>query len=259
VDARRHVTADVLVKQAVQNSVNLDTTVQLNQGASKDAVDPGIRTNVSIELNSKLIGQGIAQSDVINSIDSTTGVDFQVLPLAGMGYADGSRKLRVSVLSTNVRVESLDIGGNSVFMLTNPLAFPTTDGGGLSTEHRGVFQDHEAMALAETLSVVGAEENQAYIIGSQGAAIAGFSDDATLISNGFTDPEDILAERLRLTANHVVLSLVGGLPTDNPDQHSYAVSYVIRGDRGPHDITATQVESIDLGDFTLTIKEVTTT
>lgn len=257
VDSKRHITADVLVKQAVQNSVDIDTTVQLKQGASKDTVDPAIRTNVSIELNNKLIGQGVAQSDVINAIDSTTGVDFQVLPLARMGYADGSRKLRVAMLSTNVPLTALDIGGNHVFILVNALAFPTTDGGGLPTEHKGVFEDDEAMVLAATLSTVGSLPNQAYIIGNGGASITGYSDDATLIAAGFTTPEEILAERLRLTANHVIVSLSGaGSPTDNPDQHSYATSYVIRGDVGPHDIVATQVESLETGDLTLTIKEV---
>lgn len=256
VNSRRHITADVLVKQAVQNSVTVDTTVQLKQGASKDKVDPAVRTNVSIELNSKLIGQGTAQSDMINAIDSTDGVDFQVLPLARMGYADGSRKLRVSLLSTNTRVPALDIGGTIVFILANALTYPTTDGGGLSTEHKGVFEDDEPMVLATSLATVGAGAGQGYIIGSGGAVITGFSDDATLTAQGFTDAEDIVAERLRLTANHVVVSLSGaGSPVDNPDQHRYAVSYVIRGDFGPHDIVPTQVEFIDLGEFTLTIKE----
>jgi hypothetical protein len=257
VDARRHVTADVIVKQAVQNSVVVDTTVQLKQGASKDSADPAIRTNVSIELNSKLIGQGTAQSDMINAIDSTEGVDFQVLPLARMGYADGSRKLRVTLLSTNSRLSSLDIGSSVVFILSNPLNYPTTDGGGLLTEHKGVFEDDEPLTLAASLLNVGAAAGQAYIIGRDGASIAGFSDDATLIADGFTDADDIAAERLRLTANHIVVSLSGaGSPVDNPDQHRYAASYVIRGDRGPHDIVPTQVEFIDLGNFTLTIKAV---
>lgn len=255
INSRRHLTADVLVKQAVQNSVVFDTTVQLKQGASRDTVDPAVRTNVSIELNSKLIGQGTAQSDMINAVDSTEGVDFQVLPLARMGYADGSRKLRVSLLSTNTRVPSLDIGGNIVFILTNALIYPTTDGGGLPTEHKGVFADDEPMVLAASLTSVGGGAGQAFIIGSGGASILGFSDDATLIAEGITDPDDIVAERLRLTANHVVVSLSGaGSPVDNPDQHKYAVSYVIRGDAGPHDIVPTQVEFVDLGEFTLTLK-----
>ncbi len=254
---QRHITADVLAKQAVDNQVNIDTTVQLKRGSSKDVSDPAIRTNVSLELDSKIIGQGAAQSDVVEAIDSAKGVDFQVLPLAGMGYADGSRKLREAVRSTNLRVFSLDIGGNLVYILTNPLSYPTTDGGGLSTEHKGVFPDDEPLTLASSFSLEGAVANQAYILGHDGASIPGYSDDATLISEGFVDLVDIQNERERRTADHVLISLSGaGSPPDNPDQHLYAVSYVIRGDRGPHDITASQIENLSLGNLTLTIKEV---
>ncbi len=255
VDKRRHTTADVLIKQAVLNSINLETTAQLKAGATKDKTDPAIRSAVSLELNQRLIGQGVAQSDVVNAIDSTEGVDFQVLPFARMGYADGSRKLRESVPSTSQRLSSLDIGGTQVFILVNALQYPTTDGGGLVTEHKGVFQDDVAMTLSTSLNIVGQSANQAYIIGASGATISGFSDDATLIAAGFTTASAIETERLRRTSNHVVLSLSGaGSPTDVPGNHSYAVSYVVRSDRGPHDMTASQVEFLDLGDFTLTIR-----
>jgi hypothetical protein len=153
----------------------------------------------------------------------------------------------------------LDIGGNQVFILTNALKFPTTDGGGQTTEHRGVFQDDESMVLSSSLDLVGQLSNQAYIIGSEGALITGYSDDATLITAGFTTAVQIEAERLRRTANHVLLSLSGaGVPPDSPDNHTYAVSYIVRGDVGPHDITASQVEFLDLGNFTLTIRTSTT-
>jgi len=255
INSRRHITADVLVKQAILNDIALETTVQLKSGASKDKVDPAIRSSVSIELNQKLIGQGEAQSDVINAVDSTEGVDFQVVPLAKMGYADGSRKLRESILSSSVRIPSLDIGGNQVFILTNALKFPTTDGGGLVTEHRGVFSDDEVMVLAQSLDLVGQHQNQAYIIGAGGAIITGYSDDATLISEGFVTSTDIQKQRLARTANHVLLSLSGaGIPPDSPGNHVYAVSYIVRGDVGPHDITASPVEALDLGAFTLTIR-----
>jgi hypothetical protein len=259
VNSRRHITADVLVKQAILNSVELETTIQLKPGSAKDKVDPAVRSNVSLELDQKIIGQGAAQSDVIKAVDATSGVDFQVVPLAKMGYADGSRKLREKILSSSSRVPSLDIGGNQVFILTNALKFPTTDGGGQTTEHRGVFQDDESMVLSSSLDLVGQLSNQAYIIGSEGALITGYSDDATLITAGFTTAVQIEAERLRRTANHVLLSLSGaGVPPDSPDNHTYAVSYIVRGDVGPHDITASQVEFLDLGNFTLTIRTSTT-
>jgi len=256
VDRRRHVTADVLVKQAVLNSVELETTIQLNQGATKDTVDPLIRSNVSVELNTKLIGQGSAQSDLINAIDSTPGVDFQVLPLARMGYADGSRKMREDVRSSAARLSTLDIGGSQVFILTNPLRFPTIEGGGTETEHKGVFQDDIAMTLSSSLTNVGEFINQAYIIGADGASVAGYSDDATLIVAGFTLPDAIVAERVRRTANHAVVSLSGsGTPPDAPENHAYAVSYTVYNDRGPHDLVASSVEFLDLGNLTLTFRE----
>jgi hypothetical protein len=45
---------------------------------------------------------------------------------------------------------------------------------------------------------------------------------------------------------------------DIPLNHVYACSYVIRGDVGPHDIVATAVEFIELGDLTLTFRNATT-
>lgn len=256
VNSRRHITADVLVKQAILNSIDLESTAQLKPKANKDKVDPAVRTAVSLELNQKLIGQGSAQSDIVNAIDSTEGIDFQVLPLARMGYTDGSLRLREGILSTSSRVPSLDIGGNQVFILVNSLQYPTTDGGGLKTEHRGVFQDDEVLALAEDILFVGQYANQAYIIGHTGYIISGYSDDATLIAEGYTSLEAIAVERLARTANRVLISLSGaGTPPDTPSNHAYAVSYVVRNDIGPHDITASQVEFLSLGNFTLTVRE----
>jgi len=256
-DNKRHVTADVLAKQAVLNDIDIETTVQLARGASKDSTDPILRNNVSLDLNKKLIGQGVAQSNVDSAIDNSSGVQFNVLPMAKMAYADGSQKLREDVLSTYKRVDSLDNGGNLGYILTNPLEFPTTDGGGLDTEHKGVFQDDIAMTLSPDLASVCSLANQAFIIGSGGAIIMGYSDDATLASEGFL-PIQYEAERLRRTANHVVLSLLAsGLPINSPVNHAYAVSYIIRGDAGSHDITVSAMEVIDLGVLTVTYREFT--
>lgn len=255
VGGMRHVTADVLVKQAIQNSIEIETTVQLNPGATKDKTDPKIRTNVSRDLNRRLIGDGVAQSDVINDIDSTDGVDFSIVPFARMAYEDGSLKLREGISSASSRVYTLDIGGQRAFILSSPLQYPTTDGGGLDTEHRGVFQDDVAMSLSETLALVADTPNQAYVIGSGGAIIQGYSDDATLLAEGFTTAEARETERLRRTANHVVVALeASGFPLDEPNLHSYAVSYVVRGDSGSNDIEASEVEFLDLGDFTITYR-----
>lgn len=252
---RRHTTADVLVKQAINNAVNIETTAQLKQGATKDRTDPLVRTNLSVEMNRRTIGQGAAQSEVIEAIDATSGIDYEVVPLAKMAYADGSRRIRESLLSAYVHVSSLDQGGQRVYLLTSPLVAPTTDGGGLLTEHRGVFQDDVGLTLVTDITLVGGAPNQAWIIGSGGAVIAGYSDDATLTADGFSTPAARETERLRRTANHVLVALlVAGTPVDNPSLHDYAVSYIVRGDSGAKDMVASDVEYVELGDFTVTYR-----
>jgi hypothetical protein len=254
VNSKRHVTADVLVKQAIQNFVNISTTVQLSAGAAKDVVDPNMRSAVSLELNRKIIGESVAQSNVDAAITDTAGVSFNVLPMALMAYADGSQKLRETVSSSFAHVGSLDIGGNRVFILTSGLEFPTTDGGGVSTEHKGVFMDDVGLTMATSMSTVGSAANQGWIIGSGGATISGYSDDATLLAQG-VPADQLAATRLKLTANHVLVSLTGaGIPQDDPSKHAFAVSYIIRGDSGSHDILAAEVEFIDLGDFVITYR-----
>ena len=251
---KRHVTADVLAKQSILNDIDIETTVQLKKGAAKDKADPVVRNNVSLDLNKKVIGQGVAQSNVDAAINDSTGIQFNVLPMAKMAYAEGSQKLRESVLSTYTHLPILDNGGNVVYILTNALKYPTTDLGGQDTEHKGVFQDDVGMLSANDLTLVGQSTNAAYIIGSGGAVIVGYSDDATLAGEGFL-PSEYQAARLRKTANHVVVSLLGGLPADIPTNHAYAISYIIRGDSGSHDITVSAMEIIELGEFTITWKD----
>jgi hypothetical protein len=257
-DVKRHTTADVVAKQAILNSADSETTIQLKRGATKDKTDPAVRTNVSVDFNSRTIGQGIAQSDMIRDIDGTEGVDFQVLPLARMGYSDGARRIREEVPSSAQRISSLDSGDTKVYVFNSPVRYPTTDGGGLTTEHRGVFRDDVALGLTGSLSQVGQAVNQAYIVGASGAVVTGYSDDATLVADGFITQQAIAAERLVRTANRVFVSLSGsGVPLDVPEAHLWAVSYVVRGDKGPHDLEATQVEFLDLGALVLTFREAT--
>ena len=257
INGNKHITADVVVKEAIENLMDIETTVQLLPGASRDNVDPAIRSNVSSETNSRLIGQGIAQSDVVKIIDSTPGVDFEVLPLAKMAYSDGSRKLREVLTSVYTALPTLDIAGNVAYILTTELEFPTTDGGGLTTEHKGVFQDDESLALSTTLALVAKLPNQAFIIGASGAIIEGYTDTTTLINAGYVTVADQQKELLKRTANHIVVSLSGaGVPADTPLNHTYAVSYVIRGDSGSKDITASGVEFVSLGNFVITFRSV---
>ena len=255
VNKLRNITGDPLVKQAVDNSVVIETTVQLVSGAKKDSVDPAIRTAASELLDQREIGQGVAQSDVIHVVDATSGVDYEVVPLARMTYADGSQRLRETVTTAYIEMSSLNFEGNKVFLLADALENPTIDTGGAPTEHHGVFQDDIVMPMATSLALVGTVANQSWIIGAQGAIIQGWSDDATLIAEGFTTQAAIVSERLRRTANRVLVCLPISVDTPNlPTRHAYSASYIVQGDSGAHDFTSAPMEFLSLGDFTITYR-----
>ncbi len=254
-NSMRHVTADVLAKQCVDNDVDVETTVQLATGASQVLVDPNIRTAVSVVLDTKTIGEGVAQSNVDAAINDTSGVQFNVLPMALMAYADGSQRLREDIGSSYEAVTALNIGGNLAYIMTESLEFPTIDGGGPSTLPTGVYQDGIGLVMATGLASVASAPQQGWIIGSEGAVINGYSDNATLAAQGFP-PDQYAAQRLLLTANHAVVSLPDtGTPPDNPGNHDYTVTYVIYGNTGSQDIPAQQVEYITLGNFTITYNQ----
>ncbi len=254
INSKKHITADAIVKQALENPLTVETTVQLKPNADQSTVDQTIRTNVSILTETKSIGQPIHQSDVAAVIDDTTGVDFIVQPFAKMTLQDGAMRVRDQVLSDYVFLPSLSLFTNAVYILTQPLPFNTVDTGGNSTIHFGVYMNELIMKKASLLTNVGAEVEQAYIIGKGGAIISGYSDDATLAPIYIT-PDAIAAARLDRTANHVIISLNAGIvPADTPDNHAFTATYVISGDKGTKDIEVSQIENLSVGDLTITYR-----
>jgi hypothetical protein len=112
--------------------------------------------------------------------------------------------------------------------------------------------------MATSISNVGQSAGQGWIIGSEGAVINGYSDNATLTAQG-VPADQLAATRLTLTADHALVSISGaGIPADNPGNHDYTVTYIIYGNTGSQDIPAAQVEYITLGNFTITYSTSTT-
>lgn len=252
-DTVRHATADVLVKQAIDNPISVEMTVQMKSGASKDKVDPALRTAISLEFNKKTIGQDTAQSDVIRAADATEGVDYIVVPMAKMCYFDGCRRIREDLGNATLEIPSLNQLGNKVYVLTTSFFSPTIDKGGVNTEHKGVFENDEPFTAASSLATLGASNRSYFIVGKDGAVIPGYSDDATLILAGFNTPATIAAERVRRTANRAYISK--SLEIKSSDR--YTVSYIVYGDSGSKDIVAADVDFNSLGDLTVSYRTAT--
>jgi hypothetical protein len=258
-DSKKHATADVLAKEAIPLPVDLEITVVFVRGRDFSAVDSAIRTNLSNFFGAYRLGQPIRQSDVIRVVENTDGVSYVVVPFGKMLPSEGTLIAREDI-STDTGAESSQISAYSsnkflAYILTQALEFPTTNGGGPEGEFRGVFQDDVALDLlpaVSPLTALGNAGGQAYIIGSGGLAIPGYSDDATIIAQGYTTSAMIIARRLELTANHILVSCpVGTSPAD----YRYWVSYVTSSGSGTKDVDPNDCQYVAQGVLTLTLDE----
>jgi hypothetical protein len=252
---QRHATADVLVKQCIENGLALEATLQLLSNADQPSSDSDIRSNITILTDKRGISNPTRQSDITSVMDQSEGVDFVVQPLTRFSLVDGAQRVRDSLPSNGVFLPSLSQFSNSVYILTQELPFQTSDGGGPSTLHKGVFKDELAMKLVSVITSVGIATNQAYIIGKLGAVIGGYTDDATLIAAGFTTAATRDTERLVRTANRILVSLnASSDPPDSPSLHTFTVSYIVNGDTDVKDLEVSSIEAIVPSAITLTYR-----
>lgn len=250
----KHVTADPIVKQAIENPLLNEMTVQLLKKAIQATTDNAIRTAYSILLNNKDTGQPVHQADVTTIVKQSIGVDYPVQPFTRMTLQDGATRIRDSIPNDYEFIASLSQFSNAVYILTQELPFATLNSGGTLYRHHGVYIDELIMSESPNLNSIGLGVNRFYIIGNQGAIISGYSDDTTLQPIGIT-PEGIAIERLKRTANRILISLNFGLiPPDLPSDHSFSATYIVSGDKGSKDITTTGIEYLTPGSLTITYK-----
>ena len=260
VDEKKHATADVLAKEAVVVPLDIEATVVLEQGQDRSTVDTTLRTNLANFFTQLRLGDAVRQSDLIGVMEDTTGVSYLVVPLSKLVRQAGSQVVQ-EPLSTDVAYDStlltsLTTSAALVYILSQELSTATVDGGGATGDYKGVFQDEVALDLLAPdalLTSLGTVAGRTYILGDGGRSIAGYSDDATLIAQGYTTPSQIAARRLELTANRVLVSLPIG---DSPTAHTYTVTYIAGVDTGAKDVDPGEAEYLTLGTLTLTYDEV---
>ena len=250
----KHATADVLVKQAVENPMSTEASIQLKPNAIQAVTDSQIRTSISLLTDTKGIGESIYQTDISSSMKSVSSVDFIVQPFTKMTLRDGALRVRDTLPSSSYTfLASLSKFSNAVYIIEEPLPFNTMDSGGPSTSHTGVYMDNLIMTMASSMEAVSDFFGSAWIIGRFGAIIPGFSDDATLIP--LVGSAGVVAERIRRTANRVLVSLNNGAsPPDVPSNHTFSATYTVIGDVGVKNIDTSAVEYVTPGDLTLTFR-----
>lgn len=256
INTMKHITADVIVKQALENPMNISTTIQLMPNADQATTDQSIRTGMTNLTDKRGLGQPLHQSDVVGMMEGITGVDYLIQPFAKFTLQTNAIRVRETIEVDYEFLSTLSQGFAAVYILTQSLPFNTVDGGGVSTQYHGVHMDDLVMEQADSLNDVGKQPGRAWIIGSQGAVIPGYSDDATLYPTYLTAAA-VGAARLKLTANKVVVSLYAGTnPYDSPSNHSFTATYMVSNDTGDKDINVSPIEYLTPGDLVITYKAV---
>lgn len=250
VNTQRHITADVLVKEAIANPIDLELTLVLMQGAVKAVVDSLVRTRVSQYMNSRGVGEPVHQSDIVRIIEGTSGVDYVVVPFARLSHADRNLLVRESLSDSFVYLDQNPL--TKFYVLQDALNYATVTGGGFDSSHQGIFQDGLLLPMAKSYSDLKVTTGAAFISGAQGLILAGYSDDVTLTGLGFNTQKERDEQRLALTANRVFLSLP---LNDSPENHSYQATYQVSQDTSVRStIELTEVSYAELGDLTITFR-----
>jgi hypothetical protein len=266
IDGERHITADVLVKEAVETPVDLTATIVLQARQTRAQVDARVKSNLSQLFGLLSLGNPLYLSDVVRVIDETAGVSHVVTPLAKMARGDGAlivqESLTVTEVSDVVRLNAWSSATAYAYLLKNTLESATANAGGPPTDFRGVFQDEVRLTHIEVMpNAVGyplrTAIGQAFIIGANGAEILNYSDDATLaVQFPFATPAELLAKRIEITANRVVVTVA---PEDTPLNYKYTVTYTVQGDTGVKSLDPGPVEYLVPGNFDFTYDTESTT
>lgn len=225
VDVMKHACADVIVKKAVENPLDMAITVIPKSGVTNlNSLTSKIRTAVSNFVTTLGIGVSLTQSDVVHVIKGVDDVDYVVVPFSKMTKADGSFIVRDNIGQAQFEVynEGVTIAYISVAAL---LSYKTVDQGGPDNKFKGVFENSLPLVLQEDPLDVAGGAGRAYI-----------QNDGKII----------------------VSTLDGQLP----DTKYYEVSYYVYGESGAEDINVASIEHLKIGTFTIvydTPRTITTT
>ena len=274
VESKRHITADVVVKEALPVPVDITATIVVQNSQdtmrSVSQIDNDVRTALARHFGGLKMGQPVRPADISRVIDRVPGVSYPVHPLTKVVKGEGAPVVRESVL-TSQTADSYEVvewatPTVKVWLLKDELISATTHAGGPKTEFRAVHAndvrlDHYEVAPNINGLPLNRSLQSCFIIGDAGLTIPGFSDDDTLLANFvFDDDPDtqrdqLQAKRREITKNRVLVTLPNEPNAPTPRDLVYDVTYIVGEDTGTKPVEPGTAEYLVLGTVDLTFDE----
>ena len=255
-EADRHLTADIIVKEATKTAVDISATIVLTSGANVETVENEIRNKLVNLFNSLQLGVALRHSDVLEQIDSTAGVSYVVVPLTRLARQEGSlvirEKLDTSESEDVLFIESWSSDLVHSYLIEGPLSSATLNGGGEGNEYRAVQEDGLDLVLETVIPNEAGQPLQksagkCFIIGTGGVTIPGYNDDDTVASAyPKMDQNERYEQSMSMTQNRVLVTVAA---SDSPTNHTYEVTYYVGDDQGVGNIEPEAIEYLTAGNF----------
>ena len=165
IESTRHACADVAIKTAIGNYIDLGMQVIREPGVSVSRLKSKIQTTLANVISNLKTGEGLTQGTVLSTVNSVSGVRDVVVPMIKMMKRNGSfiSYDDLGRLSFEVFNQSSSLGIISYRTINPVLSYRTQENGGPENLFRTVYEDNIGLTLVEDASQVSSGSGQAYM------------------------------------------------------------------------------------------------
>lgn len=165
IGSMRHACADVAVKTATGNHIDLSMQVIRKSGVNTSRLKSRIQTTLANVISNLKMGEGLTQGTVLSTVKNVDGVKDVVMPMIKMSKRNGSfiPNDPIGLVPFEVYSRSNSFGIISYRTINPVLTYKTQSGGGPDNLFRSVYENNIALTLVDDPSEVHKAAGQAYI------------------------------------------------------------------------------------------------
>lgn len=229
IDKVRHAAADIVVKDLVENKVDLAFSVEIDSTANVEVVDNKIRTSISIVMDNTV--SKLTQAELIRQIKGINGVKNVIIPFRQFAKSDGDYEVGHVIPTGTSWVKTSEDGVTKTFNFpadswiteSSVLPYKTIPSGGKRDSYVGMLYGGQQFKRLYSLdAMVGQTDACFYIIGS-----------------GDTSSSENIGKIVFLPPSFIT----------DPSLKAYKVTYQIFGETGPTDLPISSTEYLRPGNI----------